>query len=292
MYEQFYALEEKPFELSPRGDLLYLSETHKEGLAILRYGVIADKSFVLLVGGVGTGKTTILNGLLQMIDDQIHVCLLNNPRLTRDEFYFFLGQKLNIEHDGNKARFLLKLSVLLDDLAQKGEKLLIIIDEAQAFSVELLEEVRLLSNEASDSNTIGIFLVGQPEVTTLLKHPQLLPLRQRIGVSYTLTALAEEDTAQYISFRLQNAGAANTAIFAKDAVKEVYKVTQGNPRLINIVCDNALIDGFTHEQQKITRKNIKRSVKGILLENEDALSVSEPTDPPKKTVWKRFRNFF
>ncbi len=291
MYRNFYGLEKKPFELSPKGDVVYLSETHEEGLAMLRYGILADMGFVLLTGGVGMGKTTILNALIQMVSDETHVCLINNPKLTKDEFYCYLGQKLDIVHDGNKARFLFRFAVYLDKLAKNGEKLLIIIDEAQAFSVEMLEEIRLLSNEACESSSLGVFLVGQPELREILKDPKLLPLRQRIGVRYHLNPFTAEDTAQYIVFRLQNAGAANTGIFAKDAVKIIHKASLGNPRLINIVCDSALVDGFTRDQKKISKKIVNRSVKAILLEDEQSLSVSESSSM-ENTIWKHLRNLF
>ena len=146
MYFSYYGLKENPFELAPDGSFVYMSETHKEGMATLRYGVIANKGFLLLTGGVGVGKTTILNALLKMLEKKVRVCLLNNPSLTKVEFYHYLASKLDLAYDENKSSFILQFEKLLVQCVQKGEKILVIIDEAQVFPVELLEEIRLLSN--------------------------------------------------------------------------------------------------------------------------------------------------
>ncbi len=276
MYQNYYGLKRRPFDLTPVGGLVYLSESHKEGIAILRYGIIADKGFVLLTGGVGTGKTTLLNTLLlKLKDDKIKVCVLNNPTLTRDEFYYYLGKQFSIESQNNKSEFILQFSDLLENYDKTGSKVLLLIDEAQAFSVELLEEIRLLSNLAGDKNVLSTFLIGQPELRQKLSHPKLLPLRQRIGVTFHLDSLTREDTTQYIAYRLNYAGAANPGLFTQQAIDHIFKESHGNPRLINILCDNALVQGFSSETRKITYNIILDCVSSVKLKGEDNLQVSE-----------------
>jgi general secretion pathway protein A len=269
MYRRFYGLERKPFELTPDGRHLYLSEAHREGIAVLRYGVFADKGFLMLTGAVGTGKTTMINTLLTMLKDKVRVCVVNDPKLTRDEFYHFLAKRLNLRCIfSNKGDFILKFSARLESLRQKNEKLLIIIDEAQVFPVELIEEVRLLSNHAGPHNVLSIFLVGQPELRDLLADPRLLPLRQRIGIHYHVPELTATDTANYIAFRLGHAGAANTALFSSAAIDCVHRATGGNPRLINIVCDHALISGFSKELKQIDRDTVQECMADLRLPGE------------------------
>lgn len=274
MYRKFYGLKKRPFELAPVGDLIYLSEAHREAIATLRYGVIADKGFLLLTGGVGAGKTTILNNLLSMLKQKVRVCVLNNPTLNRDEFLHYLGGNLGVSYKGNKGEFILQFSSLLDNCERMGEKVLLIIDEAQVFPIELLEEIRLLSNNAGERNVLSIFLIGQPELQEKLAHPQLLPLRQRIGIRYHLEPLLRDDTAQYISYRLNRAGADNPAIFTTQAIDCIHEASQGNPRLINIICDHAMISGFTQDMPQIDRDVVFECLKEIRLQGEERLLVS------------------
>ncbi len=275
MYRKFYGLTKKPFDLAPVGGLVYLSEAHQEGLAILRYGVIADKGFLLLTGGVGAGKTTVLNTLLEMVKSKVRVCVLNNPKLSRHEFFHYIGKKLGIPYKGNKGQFILQFTKLLDRYAREGGKVLLIIDEAQVFPIDLLEEIRLLSNHSNAKNVLSIFLIGQPELQDTLAHPRLLPLRQRIGIRYHIEPLAEKDTEHYISYRLSTAGAANASIFDAKAISAIHEASKGNPRLINIICDHALITGFSRDLTKIDRSIILDCLEEIRLKGEETLRVSE-----------------
>ncbi len=289
MYRKYYGLDKKPFELAPLGGLVYLSEAHKEGVAILRYGVIADKGFLLLTGGVGSGKTTLLNTLLNMLQADIEacllkVCLLNNPKLSKYEFFYFLGAKFGIRCNGNKGLFILKFTELLEKYEKEGRKLLLIIDEAQAFPIDLLEEIRLLSNHAEGRNVFSIFLVGQPELQEKLASPQLLPLRQRIGIRYHLEPLTREETSQYIVYRLQVAGAVKTSIFDEKAVDCIHEASQGTPRLINVICDHALVLGFTREISQIRAENIIECIDAISLKGEKRLQVSPPSESTEEKV--------
>jgi general secretion pathway protein A len=275
MYRKFYGLVQRPFDLAPARNIVYLSESHKEGLATLRYGVMSDKGFLLLTGGVGSGKTTLLNHLLNMVYGKIQVCVLNNPTLSRDEFFHYIGGQLGFNYKGNKSKFISQFSNHLDKYEDIKGKILLIIDEAQAFPIDLLEEIRLLSNHAGERNVFSIFLIGQPELQEKLAHPQLLPLRQRIGIRYHLEPMSREDTAQYISYRLNKAGAVNSAIFTSKAIDCIHEASQGNPRLINIICDHAMISGFTLDKNQIDRDTVFECLKQIRLQGEDALKVSE-----------------
>ncbi len=281
MYFSYYGLKENPFELAPDGSYVYMSETHKEGLATLRYGVIANKGFLLLTGGVGVGKTTILNALLKMLEKKVSVCLLNNPTIKKEEFYHYLSTKLDLAYEDNKSSFILQFEKLLVRTGQKGEKILLIIDEAQAFSIELLEEIRLLSNLAGTSNVFGIFLVGQPEIREQLATSKLLPLRQRIGIRYHLEPLSSRDTEQYIHFRLHRAGGRNTKIFTEEAVATIHEASQGNPRLINILCDHAMLSGFAKDSKKIDKALILESLEELRLPGEATLQTSEVRSRPR-----------
>lgn len=275
MYRKYYGLREKPFELAPVGGRVYLSESHREALATLRYGVIANKGFLLLIGGVGTGKTTVLNTLLGMVKSKIRVCVLNNPKLNKHEFFTYLSGTLGIPYNQNKGSFILQFASFLKKYESEGGKVLLIIDEAQAFPINLLEEVRLLSNHAGQKNALSIFLIGQPELQEKLADPELLPLRQRIGIRHLLEPLSEKDTAQYISYRLSKAGAGNSAIFEKSAINSIHKASRGNPRLINIICDHALITGFNLDMNYINKAIIDECVKEIKFEGEKKLQGSD-----------------
>jgi general secretion pathway protein A len=265
MYLNYYGLKQKPFDLAPLGGLVFLSEAHQEGLATLRYGVISNKIFLLLTGGVGTGKTTVLNTLLGMIRDNVLVCTLNNPTLLRKEFYNYLAGKLGLKHKNDKGIFILQFTKLLQEYEKKGGKILLIFDEAQAIPVDILEEIRLLSNHAEQKNVLSIFLIGQPELQDKLNDPKLLPLTQRIGIRYHLQPLTRDDTAQYIFYRLSHAGANNLSIFNKEAVDLIHKASSGNPRLINIICDNAMLLGYSKEVLIIDRAIIRESLELINL---------------------------
>ena len=280
MYRKYYGLQHKPFELAPVGGRIYLSEGHREALATLRYGVISNKGFLLLTGGVGTGKTTVLNTLLGMVKDKVRVVVLNNPTLSKHEFFTYLSGKLGVPYNKNKGTFILQLANFLKEYAEEGGKVLLIIDEAQAFPITLLEEIRLLSNHAGQRNALTIFLIGQPELQDKLADPTLLPLRQRIGLRHHLEPLSENDTSQYITYRLNKAGALNSALFDNSAVSVIHKESRGNPRLINIICDHALITGFNRDLRMISKNVIDECIEEIKLQNEKKLQGSDNQKKP------------
>ena len=274
MYRSFYGLKNEPFALKPDGDCVYLSDTHEEAIANLHYGVNAEKGFLMLTGEVGTGKTTLLNALLSKLDDKVHVCLINNPKLEVKDFYQYAASLLGFQFGTTKGEFIIAFLDLLDRCTRQKEKILIIIDEAQFFSVDLMDEVRLLANHAGNRNVLSIFLVGQSELNEVLAHERLRPLRQRIELRYHLSELTRRDTAHYIAYRLSHAGAANTAIFTDEAIDNIHHATRGNPRLINVVCHRALIAGYIGGKREIGREIIAECLREIRMPGESALQIA------------------
>jgi general secretion pathway protein A len=282
MYKNYYGLVRNPFELAPDAGALFLSETHKEGLATLKYGILSKKGFVVLTGGVGTGKTTLINVLVKSLRSTVKTCVLSNPLLGISGFLSFIASKLNLPFS-NKADFLLDFSNLLQKCAEKHQRILLIFDEAQLLPVELLEEIRLLSNLACNGlDVLSVFLVGQPELLERLTEERLLPLRQRVGLRFHLTPFSAEDTVQYILFRLNRAQAANTAIFSENALHVIHQATNGNPRLINILCDHALLSGFANGQLIVDDKTVIECVHELHLPGDTATFNLVSSSPPKK----------
>ena len=283
MYKYYYGLLRNPFELAPDSEVLFLSETHKEGLATLRYGIISNKGFLLLTGGVGTGKTTLINVLVKSLEPTVKVCVLSNPILTSAEFLYFIASKLGMPFFINKVKFIQDFSELLSKCVKNNEKILLIIDEAHVLPVELLEEIRLLSNLAGDGhNVLSIFLIGQPELLERLAHERLLPLRQRIGIRFNLDSFSLEDTVQYIFFRLNKAGARNTGLFTEQALNMIHLTTHGNPRLVNILCDHALLSGFSQEKLTIDDSTVSECVRELHLPGDTTTFDLLPLAQPKK----------
>lgn len=272
MYEKFYGLTSKAFDLIPDPDKVYMSEAHEEALAILRYGVIDRKGFLLLTGGVGTGKTTLLQLLIKSMDSRVHLCLIANPTLSLHEFYYYLAAKYGLrEFEGNKAKFLLDFADFLKQCREKKERVLLIIDEAHVLPVELLEEIRLLSNqEYQDFGVMSVFLVGQPELNERLAHERLLPLRQRIGIRFHLQPFSEEETRRYILFRLGKAGVQRGDLFNDEAIRLIHAEGHGVPRLINVICDQALLSGFAEGQVVIDAEIIRECVREMKMPGEQS----------------------
>jgi len=282
MYKRFYEFTRQPFDLNPDPERVFMSETHKEGLAILRYGVVAKKGFLVLTGAVGTGKTTLLQALTHSLEGNIHCCLLTNPTLSRDEFFSFLAHQYNLPWEGNKALFLIEFSEFLKECSAKKEQVLLIVDEAHVIPVDLLEEIRLLSNQdLTGGDVFSIFLVGQPELNAHLSDDRLLPLRQRIGIRFHLDLFTRDVTVQYVVYRLRTAGAKHLDIFTEEALTLIHRVSKGTPRLINIVCDHALLTGFADEKTVIDETVIRECVDELHFPGE---SNPLPVAAEQKTV--------
>ncbi|MGD9947430.1 MAG: ExeA family protein [Desulfobulbus sp.] len=255
-------------------------------MAILKYGVLSKKCFLVLTADVGSGKTTLLQALVTSLEQDVHVSILNNPILYRDEFFSFLAKQLGLEWDGNKAMFLIEFGKMLKVCYEKDERVLLIFDEAHVLPVDLLEEIRLLSNlEEKGQDVLSIFLVGQPELNERMSDDRLLPLRQRIGLRFHLNRFSLEETRQYIVFRLRHAGARHFNIFSEEAITLIHKFSQGTPRLINIICDHALLTGFAENKSTIGPELIEESVNDLHFPGEGTpLPVAAPT-PRRRWSW-------
>jgi general secretion pathway protein A len=247
MYEAFYNLKEKPFNLTPDPRFIYFTEKHCEALANLVYGIRERKGFLVLSGEVGTGKTTLVNALLDTLERTgVLSAFIFNPILSSTEFLEYLLVDLNLKCDArSKSQSLIKLNSLLLERYRLGQITVLIVDEAQNLSAEILEEIRLLTNlETATEKLLQIVLVGQPELSLKLNSPELRQLKQRISLRCTLDPLTLSETKEYIRTRLEIAGLPNQEIFSDSSISEIYRCSGGIPRLINTICDNALLTGY------------------------------------------------
>jgi general secretion pathway protein A len=259
MYQEHYGLVRSPFEMTPDPAFLFLGEVHREGLATLGYGVQARKGFVLLTGEVGTGKTTLLHALLAQLDRETLAAFIFNPRLEPLDFFRMLFDEYGIEEPcRTKAEFLLALNRFLIGRLEANLTTLLIVDEAQNLSTEMLEEIRLLSNlETPRSKLIQIMLVGQPELWEMLARPELRQLRQRIVLRYELRPFTAEETGRYVEERLRLAGYTGKGVFKDAALRAVHELSGGVPRVINILCDGGLLLGFARNRDKVGADEVR-----------------------------------
>lgn len=263
MYESFYGLRERPFDLTTNPRFLFLTPRHREALSTLRYGLSAPRGLTVLLGDAGTGKTTVLRAALnEERRPENRNVLLTNPTLTRQEFYEFIARGFNLDEScaQSKARFLTEFQRDVHERHQAGGLTTLIIDEAQSLPYELLEEVRLLANiETATVKLLNLVLVGQPELADRLNEQSLRQLKQRITLRAQLTPLDLKETAAYVAGRLRIAGGVVSDIFTKQAVMAIYEISNGLPRIINVLSDNALMGGFA-AQSKPVDTNIVREV--------------------------------
>lgn len=253
MYQKFYGFREKPFEITPDPKFLYLSENHKEALAHLTYAVKERKGFTVITGEVGTGKTTLVQTLLSKLDGSTRTAYLFNPKLGSTDFLHYICEDLGLRgQKRSKGQYLALLHDFLLTCYARNENVVLIIDEAQNLDPNLLEEVRLLTNlETPKSKLLQVILMGQPELDEILSQPQFRQLKQRVSLRYHMHALDKGETKEYIKKRLWIAGNRSNSIFTSKALREIYEYSKGIPRLINIVCDNALLIGYASEHKVI-----------------------------------------
>ena len=277
MYENYFGLTRKPFDLNPDPTIIFNNEMHKEALAILRYGIADRKSFLLLTGNVGTGKTTLLQVLLHSIGDKNHVCLISNPKLSIEDFYEHLATTFELEKfTGHKTKFLLTFTNFLKECHSRDERVILIIDEAQVLPIDILEEIRLLSNqEYLEYGVMSIFLVGQPELNKRLSHERLLPLRQRISIRFHLEPFSAENTEKYILYRLEKSGLQQNNIFTQNAIKLIHDHTGGVPRLINNLCDQAMLFGFAESTRTLNTKIVTQAINSLQIPGEPASPLTD-----------------
>ena len=280
MYLTHYNLKEKPFNISPDSRFLWLSEKHKEALAALKYGVMENRGFLVLTGDVGTGKTLLINALIRISGVKALIATIPDPDLEVMDFF----NLLSVEFKMNKAflskgDFLIQFQQFLLESYASDKMVLLIIDEAQRLNHELLEQIRLLSNiELDDRKLINIFFVGQGEFNQMLRSDRSRAVRQRISVNYQLEPLSQQETAAYISHRMKRAGASDE-IFRPDAAREVYNFSRGYPRLINVICDLALLTGFSAGLRKIDASVIKKCGKDLKIPTEAARPLKKRSNP-------------
>ena len=255
MYERFYQLRERPFALSPDPEYLYPSRVHQEALDYLRYGLESHAGFVVITGEIGSGKTTLLQAVLRNLDTHTTVGRIVNTMLDPRELLETIMLDFGLEAAGrSKPQLLRDLAQYLVDQRLAGRMVLIVIDEAQNLSLAALEELRMLSNlETEKSKLLQIVLVGQPNLRDKLATPELEQLRQRITVSYHLAPLDEEETANYVNHRLRRASIGAPLEFPRDATALVHARSRGVPRIINIICDAALVFGYAEERRQVDR---------------------------------------
>jgi len=254
MYKEFYGLRANPFNVNPDPRYLFLTRHTEEALACLTYGIQSRKGFVLLTGEVGTGKTTLINKLLEWLRlQQVATAFIFNSRLNTTQFLDYMMADFGIPSDSKaKSQILLRLYNWLLDRYRAGETAVLIVDEAQNLTEEVLEEIRMLTNlETFTEKLLQIVLVGQPELEQKLKQPQLRQLRQRLTLRAKTHALTLEETKAYIQQRLRIAGSSGQQIFDPDAVVAIHRYSNGIPRVVNLLCEHCLVSAFVDQQKVI-----------------------------------------
>jgi general secretion pathway protein A len=259
VYAEFYGLKELPFALTPDPRFIYFTPSHTEVMANLHYGIESGKGLVVVTGEVGTGKTTILRWMMQRLDRTVLVAYIFNPRLSVPEFYQHVATLLDVQKWETKSELLMELGKALEGRHARGLRTVLIVDEAQGLSPHVLEEIRLLSNfESNTAKQLQIVLTGQPELREVLNNPDLRQLKQRIALRCVIKALPNvEETARYITSRLLVAGATRIDIFSPEAIDFIYRCSEGIPRNVNNLCDNALLAGYAAGETTIGRGMIE-----------------------------------
>jgi putative secretion ATPase (PEP-CTERM system associated) len=269
MYETFFNLRIKPFELVPDPSFIYLSKSHKKAITFLDYGIRARAGFILLTGEVGSGKTTIIRDLLNKRYEQLVLAKVFNTRVTSEQLLAMINDEFGLQTLGkDKVTLIRDLNEFLVDQYAHGNQPILIIDEAQNLAEELLEEVRMLSNlETSDSKLLQIILVGQPELRAILSAPSLRQLRQRISINCHLQSLSRQETERYIMHRLEVAGNAKAVEFPSESLDVVYRFSKGIPRLINIICDFLMLSAFADEMKVISVEMVREVIGELDFDN-------------------------
>ena len=273
MYEQYYGFADKPFSLTPDPKYLFRSESHANAFELLQYAIERREGFVVITGDIGTGKTTLCRALLEKIDRKTFTALLLNPFLSEEDLLRAILQDLGVVSRGepwqgvrqpSKQELVNTLHDFLLSLVPLGARAVLIVDEAQNLPLPILEQIRILSNfETDKEKLLQIFLVGQLNLVPLLRSPELRQLDQRVSIRYQLKPLTEEEVGAYISHRLAIASAARSVVFSPTALKVVHDYSGGIPRVINMLCDRALLGGYMAQTTRIDEDLVATAAEGL-----------------------------
>ena len=297
MYAEFYGLKELPFALTPDPRFIYFTPSHTEVMANLHYGIESGKGLVVVTGEVGTGKTTILRWMMERLDRTVLVAYIFNPRLSVPEFYQHVTTLLDVQKWETKSELLFELGRALESRHSRGLRTVLIVDEAQGLSPHVLEEIRLLSNfESNTAKQLQIVLTGQPELRDILNNPDLRQLKQRIALRCVIKTLPNTaETERYIVSRLLVAGAERTELFSPAAIDYIFRCSDGVPRNINNLCDNALLAGYAAGENVISRAIVEevaetfdmlpRPNSGMPTAEERATPVNSLTSAGRAELW-------
>jgi general secretion pathway protein A len=278
MYEKFYNLKEKPFQIVPNPSYLYMSSVHENAVTYLEYGLMENVGFILLTGEVGTGKTTLVRHIMDQFEAEKDIAVIFNTNVSADELICLVLQSFELEPEpGTKTKNIETLYQFLIQKYAQNRPVLLIIDEAQNLSDEAIEEVRMLSNlQGDDQSLIQIMLVGQPELKVRLKKPGHNAFSQRIAVNFYLSGLTDAETESYITHRLNKAGG-DPGIFTPKAIEKIHHASKGIPRTINLLCDAALVYGFGYEFETIDAPVIEQVIK-----DKGGMGLTDETDGNNK----------
>lgn len=287
MYESYFNLTKKPFDLLPNPEFIYLSKSHKRVLSYLDYGIKERSGFILLTGDVGSGKTTIIRDLINKKHDRVVLAKIFNTRVNSDQLISMINDDFGLPVQGkDKIELLRDLNAFLISQYAKGNQPTLIIDEAQNLNSKLLEEVRMLSNlETDNAKLLQIILVGQPELRETLKRPGMRQLRQRLSINCHLQPLSSTEIEEYILHRLEIAGDRSAVVFDTQALHLIYKYSRGIPRLINIICDFLMLSACSEETKRLDGDMVHDIIVDLDFENqyweskvEDVKSAADPAD--------------
>jgi len=284
MYETFFGFNERPFDLSPNPRFLVLTGVHGEALSNLEYAISSRKGIALLIGEAGSGKTTLIRTAVAKQPERVHCVHVNNPALTRNEFVEMLAERFGLSHAArsSKAVFLSELEALLRKRRDADETSVLIVDEAQSLPLELLEEIRLLINiETNEEKLLSVIIAGQPELSDRLGDAALRQLKQRVALRCELRALTLRETAAYLAGRIKAAGGQGARVFTREAVTLIHERSQGIPRTVNVLADNALLTSFAVGQRPVTRQIVMDVCRDFDL-RQIAIGEVEEADEPNE----------
>lgn len=267
MYKEYFGFIELPFSIAPDPRYLYMSEQHREALAHLLYGVTADGGFVLLTGEIGTGKTTVCRGLLEQIPDNTDIAFILNPKVSAGELLATVCDELGIQYPEKNQSikfFVDRINEHLLSTHGKGRKTILIVEEAQNLTADVMEQIRLLTNlETDQKKLLQIIMVGQPELRDILERPGMEQLSQRITARYHLGPLSKKEVDEYINHRLTIAGV-NSRLFPVSLMDRIYGMSRGIPRLINVICDRALLGTYVQGNKTVDKKTLETAAREVL----------------------------